>query len=88
LEIVLMFGITDYLKLGIGAVVGAALMAVPACSYGQLREREAAKAEAAKEALNRITKLEKNDASFRKLSSRERCLAFMRDSKLPDGNCD
>ncbi|QNP78408.1 hypothetical protein [Agrobacterium tumefaciens] len=83
-----MFGIADYLKIGIGAVVGAALMAIPACTYGGFRERENAKLEAAKEALDRISKLEKNDASFRKLSSRERCLAFMRDSKLPDSNCD
>lgn len=83
-----MFGITDYLKLGIGAIAGAALMAVPACSYGQFRERETAKAEAAKEALNRITKMEKNDASFRKLPSRERCLAIVRDSGLPDSTCD
>lgn len=83
-----MFGFTDYLKLGIGAVVGAALTAVPACTYGEFRERDAAKAEAAKEALNRITKMENNDASFRKLPSRERCLAIVRDSGLPDSTCD
>lgn len=83
-----MFGFTDYLKLGIGAVVGAALMAVPACTYGGFRERENAKLEAAKEALDRITKMEKNDASFRKLPSRERCLAIVRDSGLPDSTCD
>lgn len=83
-----MFGLSDYFKIGIGAVAGAALMAVPACTYGTLRERESAKVEAAKEALGRITKMEKNDASFRKLPSRERCLAIVRDSGLPDSTCD
>ncbi|SDJ25191.1 hypothetical protein SAMN05428983_0827 [Agrobacterium fabrum] len=84
----MMFSFTDYLKLGIGAIAGAALMAVPACSYGVHQERESAKVEAAKEALGRITKMEENDASFRKLPSHERCLAIVRDSGLPDSTCD
>lgn len=43
---------------------------------------------AAKKALERVTNLEKNNATFRNLTPRHRCLALMRDSKLPDTACD
>ncbi|SMF66122.1 hypothetical protein SAMN02982989_3439 [Xaviernesmea oryzae] len=83
-----MFGILDYLKLGAGAIVGAALMATPAYLYGKSAERQAAKIEEAKNALERIQTLEKNNANFRALSDRDRCLVFMRDSGLPEQGCD
>lgn len=51
---------------------------------GRNAEREAARIEAAK----RITEMEKSDAEFRHLSSRERCIAFMRDSGLPEHHCN
>lgn len=73
---------------GIGAIVGAALMALPACTYGQRVERQALAIEASKNALERIQHLEKSNANFKKLSDRDRCLVFMRDSGLPDSACD
>lgn len=73
---------------GIGAIVGAALTAVPACMYGQRVERQALATEASKNALERIQHLEKSNANFKKLSDRDRCLVFMRDSGLPDSACD
>jgi hypothetical protein len=78
----------DYLKIGIGAVLGAALMAMPAFLYGRHEESEAAKIGAARDALERIQNLEKNNANFRSLAPRDRCLVFMRDSGLPEQECD
>lgn len=78
----------DWLKIGAGAAVGAALMVVPACIYGQRIERQAAAVKAGKEALERIEKLETNNARFKSLSPRDRCLEFMRDSGLPERECD
>jgi hypothetical protein len=51
---------------------------------GREMERAAARIEAGK----RIQEMEKNDAAFRNLPARERCLAFMRDSGLQPNNCD
>ncbi|KKX24300.1 hypothetical protein [Rhizobium sp. LC145] len=81
-------GLLDWMKLGAGAIVGGALMAAPAYFYGRQEAAEAAKIEAAKNALNRIEKLEKNNANFRRLSDRDRCLVFMRDSGLPERECE
>ena len=50
---------------------------------GREQERAAARIEAAK----RIQDMEKNDANFRALPARERCLAFMRDSGLSEQHC-
>jgi len=83
-----MFGLLDYLKLGIGAVAGAALMATPAYFYGKSAERASAQIEQSKIALARIKTLEKNNADFNSLPDRDRCLVFMRDSGLPDAACD
>jgi len=38
--------------------------------------------------VQRIKQLEKSNAEFNRLSDRDRCLVFMRDSGLPDGTCD
>jgi len=82
------FGQLDWIKLGAGAVIGACLAFYPAKLIGRSEGRAAVQAEAAKEALERIDNLEKNNASFRKLSDRDRCLVFMRDSGLQDSACD
>lgn len=82
------FGLLDWLKLGAGAALGASLAFYPAKLIGRSEGRAAIQAEAAKEALDRIDNLEKSNASFRKLSDRDRCLVFMRDSGLPDSACD
>ncbi|NWJ24781.1 hypothetical protein [Rhizobium sp. RM] len=84
--------IPDWLKVGAGALAGAALLALGSFYLGKSEGRSEGRAEmqveAAKEALERITKLEKNNAAFMDLSARHRCLVFMRDSRLPDSACD
>lgn len=81
-------GLFDLAKIGAGAALGALLAYYPAKLVGRAEGRTAVQAEAAKEALERIENLEKNNANFRKLSDRDRCLVFMRDSELPDSSCD
>lgn len=78
----------NWIPIGLGAIVGAALMVIPACRYGQGIERDQVAAEQGRAALERITELEKSNANFKSLSDRDRCLVFMRDSGLPDGACD
>ncbi|CDN52549.1 Hypothetical protein RG1141_CH01840 [Neorhizobium galegae bv. officinalis bv. officinalis str. HAMBI 1141] len=84
--------IPDVIKLPVIAVlcfaVGAAAMYYPARWMGATNERQVLAAQSAKEALDRVQNLEKNNANFRNLSDRDRCLAFMRDSKLPISSCD
>lgn len=83
-----MFGLLDWIKIGAGGIAGALIVAAPIYLAGRGDGRDAARLEAAKEAATRITNLEKNNANFRKLSDRDRCLVFMRDSGLPDSVCD
>ncbi|KQR27243.1 hypothetical protein ASF91_19705 [Rhizobium sp. Leaf155] len=84
--------IPTWLKITAGGVLGA--LALSAASYtlgkhhGASTARAAMQIEAAKNALDRVTQLEKNNATFRSLTPRHRCLAFMRDSGLPDSACD
>ena len=80
--------ITGWVKLGAAAVLGAALLSTVSFQVGKREGKSAAQIEAAKEAVNRINNLEKNNASFRNMSDRHRCLVFMRDSGLPDSACD
>ncbi|WCK73124.1 hypothetical protein G6L96_018225 [Agrobacterium tumefaciens] len=80
--------ILAWLKLGAAAVLGAALLSVASFHIGKREGRSETQIEAAKEAVKRITNLEKNNASFRNMSDRHRCLVFMRDSGLPDSACD
>ncbi|WP_454287070.1 hypothetical protein [Rhizobium arsenicireducens] len=83
-----MIGPFDWIKIGVGGIVGALIVAGPVYLAGRGDGRDAARLEAAQEAAERITNLEKNNANFRKLSDRDRCLVFMRDSGLPDSACD
>lgn len=80
--------IPDWLKFPAVALLGAALAFYPAKWIGASNERQAQQVKAAKEALDRITSLEKNNANFRNLPARDRCLVFMRDSGLPEDSCD
>lgn len=84
--------IPDWLKLPLvgvlGIVLGAALAYYPSKLVGAREERQSQQIKAAKEALDRITSLEKNNANFRNLPARDRCLVFMRDSGLPEESCD
>lgn len=80
--------IPGWVKLGAAAILGAAVLSTASFQVGKREGKSAAKIEAAREAVKRINTLEKNNASFRNMSDRHRCLVFMRDSGLPDSACD
>jgi len=80
--------IPGWLKIGAAAVVGVALLSAVSFQIGKREGKSVAQIEAAKAAVSRINTLEKNNASFRNMSDRHRCLVFMRDSGLPDSTCD
>lgn len=80
--------IPSWLKIGAAALAGAALLSAASFQIGKREGKSVAQIEAAKAALSRINTLEKNNASFRNMSDRHRCLVFMRDSGLPDSACD
>lgn len=80
--------IPNWLKIAAGGLLCAGVVASGSYWLGKREGRSQAQIEAAKEALDRINQLEKNNASFRKLSDRDRCLAFMLDSGLPESSCD
>jgi hypothetical protein len=84
----MIFRALDYIKIGAGIALGAALSAVPVYFYGKSIQRSETRAEAALDALDRIQTMEENNASFSKLSDRGRCIVFMRDSGLPTDLCD
>lgn len=71
-------------------VAAGALLAVAFGIYaaGKSVGRNETRVEAAKEAVERITDMEKSNANFRNLPARERCLALMRDSGLPANGCN
>lgn len=73
--------------LALGLVLGAAAAFYPVKWIGAREERQVQQIKAAKEALDRITTLEKNNANFRNLPAFERCRVFMRDSGLPADEC-
>ncbi len=80
--------IPNWLKLAAGGLVALVLVASASYAIGKREGRSQTQIEAAKEALDRINQLEKNNASFRNMSDRHRCLVFMRDSGLPESACD
>lgn len=64
--------------------IGAWRIDSAAYERGRGFERQAAIVAAGK----RIVEMEKSNEAFRALPARDRCLAFMRDSGLPDTACD
>lgn len=83
--------ITTLLKIApyaAAAVAGALLASAPVYLVGKSAGRAEIELRAAQNALERMAELEKNNANFQKLSSRDRCLLFMRDSGLSAENCD
>lgn len=75
-----------YIAAGVAvAIVGAFLAGQ---WTGGREERAQIEAQAARDALERIEQREKNDASFKRLPLRDRCIAIMRDSGLSDSECD
>ncbi|WP_434732892.1 hypothetical protein NL154_15060 [Rhizobium sp. YTUHZ044] len=79
--------IPDVIKLPAAVALGAVLAFYPVKWIGAGEERQAQQVKAAKEALDRINTLEKNNATFRNLPAFERCRVFMRDSGLPADEC-
>ncbi|MBX4941001.1 hypothetical protein HJA97_26480 [Rhizobium binae] len=83
--------IPDSLKLptvlALGVALGAVAAFYPVKWIGAREERQSQQVKAAKEALDRINTLEKNNANFRNLPAFERCRVFMRDSGLPADEC-
>ncbi|WCK15385.1 hypothetical protein G6L41_017315 [Agrobacterium tumefaciens] len=80
--------IPNWVKIAAAGLLCAAALASGSYWMGKREALSEVKIEAAKEALDRINTLEKNNASFRNLTDRGRCLVFMRDSGLPDSACD
>jgi hypothetical protein len=80
--------IPDWAKMAAGAALGALVASGPVFLYGRSSGCADAQLAAAKTALDRITEMDKNDAKFKTLSARDRCIVFMRDSGLPIDGCD
>lgn len=80
--------IPNWLKIAAGGLLCVGVVASGSYWLGKREGRSQTQIEAAKEAVKRINELEKNNASFRSLTDRGRCLVFMRDSGLPDSACD
>lgn len=78
----------SWLKFAAGSLVALVLVSGGSYAIGKREGRSQAQADAASAALDRINTLEKNNASFRNLDDRHRCLVFMRDSGLPESSCD
>lgn len=79
--------IPDWAKVIGGCFIGALIATGPIYLYAKSATRTELQAEASKEAINRITDMEKRNAGFKNLPARDRCLALMRDSGLPDSEC-
>lgn len=80
--------VPDWIKLPGAAVLGAAISFAPIYFYGKHEAAAEIQLAATKDALARIQKMEKENATFKNLPAHDRCVAFMRDSGLPVGNCD
>lgn len=80
--------IPNWAKFAAGGLVALVLVAGSSYTLGMREGRSQAQSDAARAALERIKQLEKNNASFRNLDDRHRCLVFMRDSGLPESSCD
>jgi len=78
----------QYLPFAAAAVAGALLASFPVYLTGKSAGRAERDAAAAKTALERIEQLDQNNAAFKNGTDRDRCLIFMRDSRLPVSNCD
>ncbi len=80
--------VSEFLKSAATAFICVLVAGSLLYQVGKHDGRKETQIEAAKEALDRINTLEKNNASFSKLPDRDRCLVFMHDSGLPDSACD
>lgn len=84
----LISSIPQWGRIAIGALLGAAVAFGPIYLYGKSSGKSEIQVQAAKDAINRIQEMESNNAAFKNLPARERCIAFMRDSGLPVSECD
>lgn len=78
----------DYIKIGAGFFLGASLMVLPAYLAGKTAERAEIETTAALDALERVKTLDENNAKFKNGTDYDRCVIFMRDSRLPIEQCD
>lgn len=78
----------QYAALAAAAVAGAVLACGPAYLTGKSAGRAEIEAQAAKNALERMAEVDKRHENFASKSDRDRCIIFMRDSRLPISNCD
>ncbi len=71
-------------------VLGGILIAIIGGTYLKIQSDIRAKDEAARQraAQTRIIEMEQRNDAFRRLETRDRCLAFRRDSGLPASKCD
>lgn len=79
---------TEKISFFAGVALALIVFGAPIYLVGKRAERQEIRAEEARKALDRISQMETDNANFRKLSDRDRCLVFMRDSGLPDSACD
>lgn len=71
-----------------GIAIGIIVASPAAYHFGKSVERADLVVEATTEAISKIKTMEENNAAFRDLTPRHRCLVLMRDSRLPDSACD
>lgn len=76
------------LKIGGAILVAVALFGVTMFHLGKREGRKEVEADAATSALARVMKMEKNNAQFKIMPGRDRCLLLAADSGLPDSACD
>ncbi len=77
-----------YIKIAGLILLGVLIGYGPGLYHGKSIAKSELEAKAAKDALERVAGMEKSNAAFKNLSSRDRCLVIMRDSELPESNCD
>lgn len=75
-------------KAGAAAIVVVALLCSIFFQFGTREGKAETEASALKNALDRIQDMENNNASFRALPSRDRCLLLAHYSELPSSACD
>lgn len=80
--------IPNWLKLAAGALMAVCIAFWGGTIYGKSVFSAEIEAKAAKDAINRIQDMEQNNAAFKSLPAYDRCIAFMRDSQLPESECD
>jgi hypothetical protein len=80
--------IPNWLKIASVGLLCAALLSSGSYWLGKSVERADLVVKATTKAISKIQTMEENNAAFRDLTPRHKCLVLMRDSGLPDSACD